>query len=410
MKLLFLTQYYPPEVGAPQNRLSDLANRLKKNGIEVTVLTAMPNYPQMKVHDGYRGRFYKKEIIDGITVHRSWIFVSNRKSIFFRLLNYFSFVKSSFIIGLIKLKRQDYIFCESPPLFLGVTAFLLSKVKRSRLIFNVSDLWPESAEQLGLVNNRLMLSISYKLEAFLYRKSYFIIGQTQGIVENISKRFLKKRVYWLPNGVDLSYFQPSDDKSWRQKNNFSENDFILLYAGIIGHAQGLEVILNAAYMLLEHHQIKFALLGNGHEKEKLLLLKKNQQLQNVFFFDTINKPEMPCILSSVNAAIVPLRKLQLFRGAVPSKIFEALAMKKPVLLGVDGEARKLFVEQGKCALYFEPENADELSKQIVRLMNDKSLEQQLGINGLQYVTEKFDRSKIAASFYNIIINNMSRKP
>ena len=117
MKLLILTQYFPPEVGAPQNRLSDLAFRLKDNGIDVSVLTAMPNYPQMKVYKGYSGKFYKKEIIDGIPVHRSWIYVSNKRSIFFRLLNYFSFVKSSFIIGLLKVKRQDYIFCESPFLF-----------------------------------------------------------------------------------------------------------------------------------------------------------------------------------------------------------------------------------------------------------------------------------------------------
>ena len=247
MKLLILTQYFPPEVGAPQNRLFELAIRFQKKGVDMSVLTAMPNYPQMLIHKKYKNKLYHYEEMNGIKVYRSWIFISSRKGIIFRLLNYFSFVFSSAIIGLIKLNKFDYVLCESPPLFLGITGYFLSKIKRAKLIFNVSDLWPESAEKLGLVTNNFFLKSATFLEEFLYKKSYLITGQTQGIVKNISTRFPDKKVYWLPNGVDLDYYNAENTSTnWRKKNNFHDNDFIVLYAGILGYAQGLEVIITAS--------------------------------------------------------------------------------------------------------------------------------------------------------------------
>ena len=189
MKLLILTQYFPPEVGAPQNRLYELAVRLQQKGADVTILTAMPNYPQMEIHQLYKGKCYTKEVVNELTVHRSWIYVSKSKDIFKRLLNYFSFVFSSLFIGLFKLKKQDILLVESPPLFLGITAYFLAKAKRAKLVFNVSDLWPESAEKLGLVNNKMFLKLATYLEEFCYKKASLITGQTQGICANISNRF-----------------------------------------------------------------------------------------------------------------------------------------------------------------------------------------------------------------------------
>ena len=406
LKLLILTQYFPPEVGAPQNRLYELAVRLQKKGADITVLTAMPNYPQMQIHEAYKGKFYKYEEMNGLHVHRSWIYVSKSKGIFKRLLNYFSFVKTSFWIGWFKLGKFDYILCESPPLFLGITAYLLKKLKRAKLIFNVSDLWPESAEKLGLVTNKFFLKSATRLEEFLYRKADLISGQTQGIVKNISERFPNKKVYWLPNGVDLNYYRAGVlESDWRIKNNFSTNDFILLYAGIIGYAQGLEVIIHAAQKLKEHAKIKFVLLGSGPEKEKLQKLKQELNAENVFFFDAVTKKEMPGIISSIDVAVIPLKRLDLFKGAIPSKIFETLAMKKPILLGVEGEAKELFIDEGKCGLTFIPEDANDLSIKILGLYNSPDLLEELGENGFKYVEQKFTRDKIANEFWNFIIEN-----
>lgn len=406
MKLLILTQYFPPEVGAPQNRLYELAVRLQQKGMEVTVLTAMPNYPQMKIYPGYDGKWYLQESMGDLQIHRSWIYTTPSKGIFKRLLNYFSFVISSFIAGVFKLGSFDYILCESPPLFLGMSAFALKKIKNTKLLFNVSDLWPESAEKLGLVTNPLFLKAATRLEEFLYRQSNLVSGQTQGIVKNISSRFPTKKVYWLPNGVDMNYYKADISSStWRSENNFKEDDFILLYAGIIGHAQGLEVIIQAAAKLRQHTTIKFVFLGSGPEKEKLIQLKNEQALQQVYFFDAVGKNEMPGIIAASNVSIVPLKRLDLFKGAIPSKIFENLAMKKPILLGVEGEAKDLFITEGKAGLAFTPEDASDLAEKTLQLFLNPELIKQFGENGYRYVEEKFTRDKIATEFYNWLIKN-----
>lgn len=405
MKLLILTQYFPPEVGAPQNRLFELATRLKKAGVEVSVLTAMPNYPQMKIYEGYVGKKYVKEDVEGITVHRASIYLPKSKSIIQRLLNYFSFVYSSSRVGKNKIGNIDVILCESPPLFLGYSALYLKRIKKAKLIFNVSDLWPESAEKLGVVTNKWMLRLAYNLEERLYKKSILVTGQTQGICKSINHRFPSVKTYWLPNGVDISYYNPKIiSKNWRKENGFNEEDIIFLYAGIIGLAQGLEIILSTAERVIENKTIKFILLGSGPEKEKLIKLKEEKKLSNVYFFDAVSKTQMPSIVNSCNSSIIPLRKLDLFLGAIPSKIFENLAMEKPVILAVDGEARELFVNQGKCALYSEPENVDEMVKNVLLLAEDTLLRNQLGAKGRFYVEEYFNRDTIATNFHEILLN------
>lgn len=405
IKLLILTQYFPPEVGAPQNRLFELAVRLKNKGVDVNILTAMPNYPKMEIQKEYQGKKYVHEETEGLKIHRSWIYVSKSKGIIKRLLNYFSFVFSSAWYGKRKTGAFDFVLCESPPLFLGYSALYLAKRKKAKLIFNVSDLWPESAEKLGVVTNSSMLKMAYNLEEKLYKASVLVSGQTQGICENINQRFPQVNTYWLPNGVDMNYYNPqqitADD--FRTKNNISENDFVFLYAGIIGLAQGLEIILEAAKAVKDKPHLKFVLLGNGPEKPKLIDMQKQYGLSNVVFIDFVPKSQMPQVLKSVNAAIIPLKKLDLFKGAIPSKIFESLAMELPVLLGVDGEARELFINKGNCGIYFEPENVSELVNAIVSISTDKEKAKQLGMNGRNYVNQNFNRDTIAAKFYEQLV-------
>jgi glycosyltransferase involved in cell wall biosynthesis len=409
MKILILTQYFPPEIGAPQNRLYELAVRLQKKGADITVLTAMPNYPQMEVYPEYRKKMYCYEAQEGLKIHRAFIFTTKSKSIFPRLINYFSFVFSSLLIGSFKLGKFDYLLCESPPLFLGLSAFLLMRMKKAKLIFNVSDLWPESAEKLGLVKNKMLLNISTWLEEFLYKNATLITGQTNGIVKNIQARFPKKKIYWLPNGVDLDLFNaglPVNSNGWRNTNNFSDQDLLFLYAGILGHAQGLEVILKAAAQLKNETGIKFVFVGSGPEKEKLKQMKQDLCLKNVFFFNAIPKASMPELVSSVDVAIIPLKRLDLFLGAIPSKIFESLAMRKPLLLGVEGEAKALFIESGKSGLAFYPEDENDLVEKILYFKNHPEKIREMGNNGFDYVKRNFTRDKIANEFWDFLhLNN-----
>lgn len=396
-KICILTQYFPPEVGAPQNRLFELAVRLQKLGAEVSVLTAMPNYPKMVIHSEYVGKSYVYEELEGLKIHRSSIYMPKGKGIVERLKNYFSFVWSSYKVGRRKLEADyDYLLCESPPLFLGISGWLLAKKKGAKFIFNVSDLWPESAEKLGIVNNKFFLWLAYKLEAFLYKRSAFITGQTQGIVDNIKDRFPSKKVYWLPNGVDLNYYKPLPESENRL---FPGKRFVALYAGIIGIAQGLEVILHAAKELKDHKDIGFVLLGEGPVKQELEQAALDMKLDNVLFLPFVTKDQMPEVLSKISCAVVPLKKLPLFEGAIPSKIFENLAMEIPVILGVDGEAKHLFVDEAGAALHFQPENADSLAKQVVQLSENPALCKEMGVKGRKFVAQKFNRDALAQALF-----------
>ena len=401
MKILILTQYFPPETGAPQNRLYSLAKHLQKLGAEVTVLTAMPNYPNMEVQQEYKGKWYIKEQLDDILIHRSWIFVYKSKNILPRLLNYFSFVFSSIFTALFRIKKHDIIICESPPLFLGICALVIRFFKGSKIIFNVSDLWPETAEKLNIIQNKPLLYLSYKLENFIYQKSFLVVGQTQGIVNNIKTRYPLVKTYWLPNGIDFESYT-INDSNFRQDNNLDKNDFILFYAGIIGHAQGLEVILHAANLLRNNSKIKFYIAGDGPVKSQLVQLKEEYKLTTVYFLPNSNRNNILSIINQIDAYIVPLKKNDLFLGAIPSKLFEPLALHKPILLGVSGEAKELLIDQGNSGIHFEPENFNELAEAIELLYSNKELLQKKGNAGYEYVKDKFDRKNIALAFWNFL--------
>jgi len=406
MKIIFLTQYFPPETGAPQNRLHATAQALVRKGAEVTVLTAMPNYPDMRIHAAYRGKWHVREMLDGMVVHRVWLFVSDKRSILWRLLNYFSFVFSSLWVGLIRLKRSDVLFVESPPLFLGITAMLLAKAKGAKLVFNVSDLWPESAVQLGLVTNRTIIGISTWLEELCYRRSALITGQTKGIMADIKRRCPEKQVLWLPNGVDLAAIATAegsgDPQLARTKLDIPQGDLVLTYAGIIGHAQGLEVVLHAASLLKYRNDIHFLLIGDGPEKEMLQSLKKQLAVESVRFMDRMPRAELLALLRATDAVVVPLRRNDLFKGAIPSKIFEALALSKPLLLGVEGEAKELFIDEGEAGLAFVPEDAQDLARCAELFADDRLQLQHMGASGARYVRERFDRDVISGRLWSAL--------
>ena len=407
-KILILSQYFYPEVGAPQTRYTELAKRFCSRGHSVTVLTAMPNYPRMEILPEYRRKFYTREIIDNIIIHRSYIFVRNNPSLKLRLLNYFSFVFSSIITGILKVEKQDIIICESPPLFLGISAIILKKFLGAKLVMNIADLWPEQAEQLGLVTNKFILRITYKLEKFIYYHSELITGQTNGIVNNIKERFPHLKTHWLRNGIDVNNYSGFKVKPDLIRP-FEKSDFILVYAGIIGYAQGLDTILKSAAELKEYHDIKFLLVGSGPEKFRLMTLKDDLELKNLSFKEPIPKDEIPGLVSMTSAGIVPLKNMPFFHGAIPSKIFDILGSSKPVLLGVKGEAYELFITQGNCGLFFEPENYIDLSKKILQLYNDRALLKALGENGYIFVDTNFNWDKISdellIQFDKTIINH-----
>ncbi|WP_050606725.1 glycosyltransferase family 4 protein [Clostridium niameyense] len=403
MKILFLTQYCPPEVGAPQNRIFEFAKQLKSFGHEVTILTAMPNYPKGEIFDGYKGKRVVKEELDGIKIVRTSIYATKEKSFIKRLRNYLSFTFSSVLTGSKHIENQDVIITESPPLFLGWSGYVLSKKKKAKFIFNISDLWPESAVKLGVLHNKVLIKASTWLEEFCYKKAAAVTGQTKGIVDNIVNRgFDKNKVHLITNGVDTEFFKKENRDETLRKEWKLQNKFAVCYAGIHGLAQGLEVVIKAAELLKNEENIEIVFIGDGPEKSKLINMVKDKGLNNVSFHPVQPKPNMPRIIASMDATVVPLKKLDLFKGALPSKMFEALASELPIVLAVEGEAEKL-INDAKAGITVEPENEKEIADAILKLYKDNELKEQLGKNGRKYVIGNYSRRVITKKLESILI-------
>jgi glycosyltransferase involved in cell wall biosynthesis len=402
MKILFLTQFYPPESGAPQNRISDLARRLASWGHRVEVLTALPNYPGGVVFSGYRNRAVLEEERDEIRVIRTWILASPGKGFVRRLAGYWSFVFSSVAFGLPKIHRPDAVVVELPPLFLGLSGYVFSRLLRSRLILNVSDLWPASAVAMGVVRNRALIRLSVALEEFLYRKADLITGQTEGIVEDIRARIPARRVSLITNGVDMARF-PATGPSAREsaKAEFGlAGLFVVGYAGLHGHAQGLGTLVEAARLVADIPDVAFVLVGEGPLKADLVTAAAG--LSNVRFLPNVPATRVPGLLSSFDVAVVPLRRLPLFRGALPSKMFEAMAAGVPIVLSVEGEAQRV-VEGAGSGICVEPENPKALADAVRSLHEDPEGRRRMGERGRQCVSSFYNRDRIGREFERLLI-------
>src|SRR6266566_775993 len=406
MRILFLTQYYPPETGAAQIRLSDLARRLARLGHYVTVLTAVPNYPAGEIFAEFRGNLVRETTEDGVRVLRTWIYATKSKQFLFRIANYLSFTLISAAVGLAKIPEQDFVIVESPPLFLGVSGLLLSRMKNARLVMNISDLWPESAVALGILREGPLLKLATHLEESLYRKSVFVTGQTEGIVESVRRRFPGKAVILLPNGVSPENFlsdgvRRETGRRVRQELGF-DGHFVVGYAGLHGLAQGLETLLQAAKLLQETKKILFAFFGDGPEKEKLVHFSQENRLDNVRFFPPRPAARMPEIFAAFDAAVVPLRRHTLFRGARPSKLLEAMGAGVPVIVSIEGEAQAM-VEKAQAGICIEPENPHAMAEAILKLCNNAGLSCIFGENGRHFVTRNFNRLEITKKLNRLLV-------
>lgn len=343
MRITFLTQYFPPEVGAPQARLSELAELLAERGHRMTVLTAMPSYPTGRIFAGYGG-FFRREFRGEVRVLRTAVYPTQSASLVRRLASYLSFVVSSALVGTFRLGRQDVLLVESPPLFLGMSAIWLALVTRARLVFNVSDLWPDGAIRLGLVREgSLSHRLASALERLCYRRASLVTGQSRTILSDIAERFPGIATFHLTNGCDTRRF--GGDKAtdeMRRRLDPEGGCFVATYAGLHGLAQGLRQILEAARILRDEARVRFVLVGDGPEKADLQALAAEWQLTNVRFLDPVPSAEMPALLASSDAIVVTLKLF--LPGAVPSKIYEAMASERPLVLVAAGESAEIVGE------------------------------------------------------------------
>ncbi|WP_221566986.1 glycosyltransferase family 4 protein [Alkalihalobacillus sp. TS-13] len=391
MRIILLSENFPPEVGAPQIRLYEIGKELIARGHQVEVLTAFPHHPHGEIPEEYKGKFYQFENYDGIPVHRTWIYPSPKGSFLRRLASYFSFTFSAFY-SVFKAKPADVIICTSPPLFLGITGYIASKLKRAKFIFNVADIWPESAVELGILKNETCIRFAEKLEQFLYKKAWKIATATEGIKEYMLKQGKNEEdVFLLPNGVNTDQFIPGIENAEKLESLNLTGKKVFTFAGRMGYAQALDSVLKAAKLIQDRqlNHIAFLFIGDGPEKQKIVDMAKEMDLRNVTFHDPVPVSEMPNVYAITDFSLVTLKNIDLFKGARPSKIFPALSSGVPVIFSGVGESEEL-ITQNKCGIISEPENPEDLAEKMIECaaMSDKDYGE-LSWNGRRFVEREY---------------------
>jgi colanic acid biosynthesis glycosyl transferase WcaI len=393
-RILFVAAYYPPEIGAAQTQNRETAVRLARRGHDVTVLTTLPNYPTGIVPEAYRHRRRCRETIDGVKVVRVWSYTSANKGFLRRIVAMLSFGCLAGFLGARAVGRPDVIVVVSPPLFSAIAGRVLAWRKRCPYVFNVHDLWPESAVQLGALHNRAMIRLSQWLEWSTYRHAAAIWAVTAGIRETLIRRGLPDRkVFMLPIGVDTAQFTPMSRDEARACLGW-DNRFTVLYAGTVGLAHGLQTLLDTAEQLRDQRDVRMVVVGDGAARADLAADAARRGLHNVTFLGSRPHDVMPHYIGAADACLVPLRQLPLFQGALPSKMFEIMSCTRPILLAVDGEARGVAERAAGAALYVQPENAAALAEAILHLKAHPNLARRMGERGRAYVLEHFDRDAL----------------
>ncbi len=390
-RLCILTQYFPPEMGAPQARLSELGERLIDRGWDVEALTALPNYPTGKIFDSYDPTQPHVDHVGRIRCVRVPLFTA-KQGFVARLRCYFSFVRGAKRFGPKLCKRPDLIFVESPPIFISYAARYLSRRWKCPFVFNVSDLWPESAIRMGVVKPGLATRMAERLELRTYAQAVGVTGQSDEIVRSVQDRCPSARTQVITNGVDPNRFGPEHADQASREMIGEEPGPVFIFAGLLGLAQGLDQILDLAKSLPSEAPGRFVLVGDGPARSDLEKRVSKEAIDRVKILPAQPRERIPSLLASADVAVISLGMS--IPGAVPSKIYEAMASSLPILLIAEGEPARR-IEDAQCGLAVAPGDGTGLTEAYLRLANDDSLRQNLGANGRKAANTTYNRDGIA---------------
>jgi glycosyltransferase involved in cell wall biosynthesis len=373
-------------------------------GHSVTVIAEFPNHPSGIIPPAYKGKITERVELDGIDVIRVWVKTSARKNTCSRLAFYLSYMIHATLAGAILAKRPyDAIYATSPPLFVGGAGLALSFLRRTPMVFEVRDLWPESAVALGELRSKQAISLAAKLEMACYRRARAIVVVTRGIMNGLLERDIPaEKLALIPNGANVDRFQFRPEGRARVRRTLGlERKFVAVYAGIHGVAQGLETVIEVAKQLRDDGEIQFLLVGEGPQKAEVMAVAGKYGLSNVSFVGEQPAELVPDYLSAADVAIIPLRNLELFKMAIPSKMFDAWACQRPVILSVDGEARTVLSEAGG-GLFVPPEDVSAMGRAILDLKNDPLLREHMGRNGRLFTESRYSRQAQAAQLAHLL--------
>lgn len=405
MRILLIHQYFLEKGEGGGSRFNEMSQVWANEGHEITVLSGMVHYATGKKVDRYKGKFIYKDnqFYNKVDVLRCHVSESYNVSFIGRLWAYFSFVISSIYAGLFKTKgKYDIILVTSPPLFVGITAYLLSKIKRIPFVFEIRDLWPESAIDTGVLRNKVIIKLAYRFEKFIYKRAKLINVLTPAFRDKLiqDKKVPAEKVIFIPNAADFTLAEKiqEDFNAKEFKNQLGLSDkFVITYVGTHGVANHLIQLVEAAEKLTETN-IVFQLIGTGMQKEALIKETKKRNLTNVIFRDPVSKEEVFKYILASDAGASVLKKADTFKTIYSNKTFDYMSCKKPVFLAIDGVSRQL-INDAKCGVYVEPENIDSIAQGSIVLANKSIAEiSTMGENGYSFAKIHFDRDKLAKEY------------
>ncbi len=400
MHILLIHQAFAALNEPGGTRHHELARYFASHGHKVTIITSPISYLTGKA-SSTRIPWPKKQM-DGeyITILRANTYPSLHRSFAFRLINFISFMISSFLIGL-RVNNVDLVWGTSPPIFQGITAWLLAKIKHCPFLFEVRDLWPAFAVAVGVLKNRLLIWLSEGLESFLYKRADLVVVNSPGYINHIESR-RASRVELVPNGTDTSMFAPDINGGSFRRLHGIDDKFVVLYAGAHGLSNDLGIVLQAAKMLLTRKDVIFILLGDGKDKPALQAQAAREGLDNVLFLPPIPKVEMPYALAAADACIAILKPVEVYKTTYPNKVFDYMAAGKPVILAIDGVIREV-IENAKAGIQVHPGDPEDLYQAVICLADNPELAHRLGCQGRLYVENHFDRSILASKMMELML-------
>jgi glycosyltransferase involved in cell wall biosynthesis len=400
VRILFFSHYFPPEVNAPANRTHEHCREWVKAGHEVHVVTCIPSHPHGTPFPGYRRRWHQLDRVDGIHVHRVWTYLAPNKGVFRRTLNYLSFIPSAaWRAG--RLGRFDVAISTSPQFFCAVGAWLYTRIRRVPWVFELRDLWPESIPAVGAMRKSLALRLLERLEMRMYRDATRIVAVTEAFIETLAGRGIaRSKMSFIPNGIDPAFWQSTARQTVRASMSAGEDAVLACYVGTIGMAHGLGTVLDAA-AILRDSQVQFLIVGDGAELSRLREAAAARQLANVRFLGLVPREQVPGILAASDMALVTLKPAAVFKTVLPSKMFEAMAARRSIVLGVDGEARRVLENAGG-GVAFPPGDAQALADAIGRLAADPAARTRMGDAGGAFVEREFSRRVWAERYVDVL--------
>jgi glycosyltransferase involved in cell wall biosynthesis len=382
VRILYISQYFPPEIGATQTRAYEMARGLVAAGHQVTMLTEVPNHPVGIVFHGYRNKLWVRQDWEGIDVLHLWVRASPKKNTANRLLFYSSFSASATILGLLIARgKYDLVYCTSPPLFVGLAGLAISIFKRLPFVFEVRDLWPEVAIQLGELRE----------------------GWAAQLAEWLEGGFPGDKMSVIPNGANMELYQPGKtDPALRSSLGLQPGEFVVTYTGLHGLAHDLEDVLEAADILRSQADIRFLFIGDGPTKSKLQALAAQKSLSNVIFHQAVPEQDLPKYINLADVGIDAIHQMSTSRGTLPVKMFSYMACQIPVLLAIEGEASEL-LHEAQAGIAVSPGSPGAIAEAILELRADPVLRAEMGRAGRAYVEDHYNRQAQAQQLVNLLM-------